>query len=225
MKRVKHFFLLSLILVFTPNCVYSSQATRSLEQFYSSLQAGNFDKAYSLLSSEDQRQITLADFTGKTESQRLLNQKYWSHVKYKIVSSSEVNGKSVINVELTAPNLGEILGEEIALNLIRIIYQNSNEKELGLEERNELLLNKLMNGEFKDITFSETVQVIKQDHQQKIFLNLERDNEIFQLIQEAIAYGKDNKNDLAIEKLEKVLALEPDNKIANQYMEIMHKEK
>jgi len=224
MKRVKHFFLLSLLLVFTPNCVYSSQATRSLEQFYSSLQAGNFYSAYLLLSSEDQRQITIADFTGKTESQRLLNQKYWSRVKYKIVSSSEINGKSVINVELTAPNLGEILGEEIAQNLIRINFQNSGEKELGLEERNELLLNKLINGEFEEITFSETVQVVKQDNQQRIYLNLERDNEIFQLIQEAIAYGKDNKNDLAIENLEKVLALDPDNKIANQYMEIMLKE-
>lgn len=55
MKRIKHFFLLALILVFTPYCVYSSQATRLLEEYYSSLQAGNFDIAYSLLSREDQR--------------------------------------------------------------------------------------------------------------------------------------------------------------------------
>lgn len=116
------------------------------------------------------------------------------------------------------------MGKEIAQYLVRINYQNSGEKELGLEERNELLLNKLMKGDFEDITFSETVQVVKQDNQQRIYLNLERDNVIFQLIQEAMAYGKDNKNDLAIEKMKKVLAIDPDNKIAKQYMEIMLKE-
>lgn len=227
MKIIKHFFLLSFIFVLTTSCAHSSQATGAgaVEQFYRFLQSGNLEKAYSMLSKNDQEYITSGDFIGDTESQQLINKKYWSHAKYKILSIRRISDNIAIKVELTTPNLGEILGEEIADSLIKINYENSRVERFDEQKRTSLLFNRLYNNEFSYITFNETLHVLTEGNQQKIFLNLKRSEEIFKLIQEAIWYGKENKYDLALEKLKKVLALDPENSLANQYIEIIQKEK
>lgn len=225
-NRVNIYILLtSYILIFLMiTACYAKTSQDIVKTFYESLQQGEFKNAYSLLSSEDKSLITLEEFTGRTKAQKLLKKKYWENSKISIERESSVENTIVVEMEITSPNLGEILGEEISGSLISILHDQGKTEIFDEEQNASLMLNRLEGGKFNYVTYKEVVYLLKEENRQKVFLNYKRNHEISQLLQEALEYGKSSKNALAIEKLEEVLAIDPDNVIAKQYMDILSKE-
>lgn len=192
-----------------------------VNEYYKCLENGDFRKAYQFLSESDQNHMSFSKFEGKEDSSFKIKKEFWSLVRWKIKNVKINDDKAKVSIFFNMPNIGAILGDNIGMTLSDLDkFKNEGN---AIQNIKKGILENLKKGNIDYYSLDDEIELVFEKGRWKIFFNLEVKEEIKKSIVKAIKYRNENKIDLAISEVKKVLEIDENNKIAKEYLEILRK--
>lgn len=189
----------------------------------------NGEKAYELLSTEDQQYIAKREFTSRLKRENLLNkrilEKYEEYFFYDIVDISSPADTVFVTVQLHKPNAINVLGDLVEYAMSTVFSSlTENQQATAISRKFESIMmskDRLLVSERKVYT------VIKEPEGYKIFLDLgffekqkRRDEHVAQIKQQAFLKEDNMEFNAALAMYNQILSLSFDQEAANRKAEL-----
>ncbi len=199
-KRVFYmpcFILISLLIVGCDK-LYSPKPEEVLNDFLDANLKGRYEEAYSIVSSDDKKVKSLAQYLSEKQARDSQFVKVLANnVTYKIIEVSEINDTAKALVELTYPNIVNMFTQMLGTVLDDKQYKDG-EKELFKDSVKDL-----KSGDIPAMTHRETYKLIKEEDGWRISLDWNTE----QMLAEAEKLKKSKHLYAALDKYRQVLEL------------------
>ncbi len=210
------FVLIVLIGCGQPGANPERVASVYLDAYYT----GNYEEAYQYLSEKDKAVMSLRQYRSEqTEEMGLIPQLMSSRISYEIRNITVVDNKAEAEVRITLPDFGTIV-----MDILGSAFMSAFRDEIDEDEIEKMLEEELEGEDIPMTTTSETLTLIKEDGEWKVFLNLEEQKMITELLIEAQQYEDEKKLYAAKSKYEAVLELDSDLVEASERISELEKE-
>lgn len=215
--------IFSVVVLFTAMvqcCVSPSKSpSHTVDMFYSFLTDGSFVEAYRLVSEKDRNYKSLAEFEGENNPSRELKRLIWAKTKWEVENEVVTDDQAMVTVSLNTPNVGAPLGQSLARTLFNA--QVGNKEDNIIERTQDQVLTELRDGKVENVTTTREIQLVWEENNWRILFGWEEEDIIQRTLIRAIQLGSQDKIDLAIIELEKVLEVDENNRIAKDYLEML----
>lgn len=212
----KYFFLLFIIPSLSfPSEGYSAcvnQPQETVTSYYTELSSGNFEKALSYISEKDKILIDVSN--ENSEDHKEIITTLYKFSSWKIRSVKKQNDDMTITVDLKTPNVGEIMGVNVANHLSDVNSSFSTTDEVWKNT-----LNILKKGEFDYINITQDLDLVCEDDSWKISFNIAKEKNVIEIIKSAVKLHSEKKYEKAVLKLKEALNLDKDNTLALNLLE------
>jgi hypothetical protein len=203
-----------------PGCLSTGRSpSNTVDTFYRLLTEGNFGEAYRLVSEKDRNYRSAAEFEGEDASSRDLKRLIWAKTKWKVENEVVADGKATVTVSLRTPNVGCPLGKSLGVALARV--RAGNGEDTIIDTTQDQVLSELRNGKVEYVTATKEIHLVLEDENWRILFKWEEEDTIRRTLIRALQLGSEDKIDLAIAELKKVLEADKNNRIAKDYLEIL----
>jgi len=189
----------------------------------------NGEKAYSLLSTEDQKYVDLKAFSGMVKRDNLLNkrilEKYEKYFYYEVVDISAPSDTVFVTVQLNKPNAMNVLGDLVEYAMSTVFSTlPENQQASAISKKFESIM---MSKDRLLVSEEKVYTVIKEQKGYRIFLDLGlpekqrmQDEKFSMLKQQAIEKEENLEYDAALILYDQLLAKAFDSEIADRKIQL-----
>lgn len=197
-------------------CGCSDRPQETIQKYYKELSNAKFDEAFKYITDNDRKNIIKSKMFESPYDE--LTSIIYKHTTYKFDSIIIDNDTATITILLNTPDYGSILGANIAKGIGDISEQTFKKDKIW-----QNTLSNLRNGKFNYKNIDKKVLLKCENGEWKIFLDLEKQDRIKALLQQALKAASDKKYDLSISYLNNILELDKNNELANICLERIKK--
>ena len=224
-KKIFYLFFLCLYLVGCDQAeklqakFFSSTPDSVASKYLNAMYKGTLEEEYSFISDADKQFLTYEGYEEKTQFKKAISQLLADKASFKLLSTQQSNDKATVRYEATTLDVGYYIGTLFSAALAGSISPGDNANEKMFQE----IQNSIKNDGPKFTTSNETLKLIKENDQWKIFLNEElkdKKNRIQNLSADADELYRKSMRDpekmaAAFDAYKNVLALDPNNQRAS----------
>lgn len=206
-KKLNFLALLSFLTLGT--CMIActkSSPRKTLEEYFKHLDEGNYTAMYELVSADDREVKSLQEYekdASDLQEWAVILKSLASKVKRKIVNVEIKGNTAKVQLEIEMPDTEKMMGELFKSALSSIFDKDEN----ATEEILKKTLEKYENKPIPMTKKNETVKLVKEQGNWKIFLNLRK----AKLAQEAVELENDNQYIKALEKYRAAKNTDPES--------------
>jgi len=199
---------------------YPDKPEKVFNEYFKAIATGDYKKSLNYISSEEK--VLVED---KYKNNDVLNE--FNAITYKLttwkIEKVEIDkNEAKLTVLLDSPNIGEIFGRNIADMSIKS-YEGDKLPHNIYNDIYKKVTKELKNGNFTYINSKKEIRFKHENDKWKIFLDLQKDEQVKKLILEASKLSTEGKYNEARGKLKEVFIIDKDNILAKDLLKRIEK--
>ena len=176
-----------------------------VRKYFEADSRGKYSEAYGYMCAGDRAAITLEEYVKESNESAGLGQLFWGKTSYAVKSVRIDDDKAAVVLEVTRPDMS---------GLFRDLMAQSLSGKLDDPETKKKLAEKVASQELPLSTSEAVHNAVRDTDGWKVNLGRARRKQVEALTKEAEDLAKDGRLDEAMAKFQEVLALDPDQKLA-----------
>ena len=177
----------------------------AVRKYFEATSRGKYSEAYGYLCAEDRAVVSLEEFVKESNEHAGLGALFAAKTSYAVKSAKVDGDKAAVVLEVTRPDMSGMFRDLMAQSLAGKLDDPATKKKLA---------DKISSQEFPLSSSEEVHNAVRDPEGWKIHTGRARQKQVEALMRQAEGLAKDGRLDEAMDKFKEVLALDPDQKLA-----------